>query len=275
MKLTVLVDNNTLIDKYFLGEPGVSYYIEEGSIKILFDTGYSDIYLKNAGKLGIDLKKIDYVVFSHGHLDHTNGITYLDSELSKENNTIKPTIIAHPDTFYPKIFIGEGDIGSVLKENQLKKNFSLKLSKEPIWLTKKLVFLGEIKRDNDFESNQPIGKTTINGIEKDDFVLDDSALVYKSNDGLVIITGCSHSGICNIIDYSKAVCNEDKVVDVIGGLHLLDPSQEQLDSTIDYFKQTTLKQIHACHCTDLNSKIKLSKVLEVKEVGVGLKINYE
>ena len=73
MKLTVLVDNNTFIDEYYFGEPGVSYYIEDGGAKILFDCGYSDVFMANAEKMGIDLGKVDTIVFSHGHNDHTRG----------------------------------------------------------------------------------------------------------------------------------------------------------------------------------------------------------
>lgn len=71
MRLTVLVDNNTLIDRYLIGEPGVSYLIEYDGQKILFDTGYSDVFLKNAQTLKIDLTSIDSIVFSHGHNNHT------------------------------------------------------------------------------------------------------------------------------------------------------------------------------------------------------------
>lgn len=76
MKLKVLVDNNTYIDRYYLGEPAVSYYIEDKDIKILFDTGYSDIFISNSKKMGIDLNNIDKIVISHGQDDHTKGLKY-------------------------------------------------------------------------------------------------------------------------------------------------------------------------------------------------------
>ena len=76
MKLKVLVDNNTYIDQYYLGEPAVSYYIEDEDTKILFDTGYSDIFISNSKKMGIDLNNIDKIVISHGHDDHTKGLKY-------------------------------------------------------------------------------------------------------------------------------------------------------------------------------------------------------
>ena len=77
MQLTVLVDNNTLIDRYYLGEPGVAYYLEDGDVRILFDVGYSDIFLRNAQALGIDLSRLQQVVLSHGHNDHTRGLLWL------------------------------------------------------------------------------------------------------------------------------------------------------------------------------------------------------
>ena len=119
-----------------------------------------------------------------------------------------------------------------------------------------------------------MGKILEAGVEKDDFLFDDSALAYKSPDGLVIITGCSHAGICNIVENAKKVCGDDRVIDVIGGFHLLDPSEEQLQGTITYMKSLHPGSVHACHCTDLNSKIALLKVVDLEEVGVGLTLEY-
>ena len=108
----------------------------------------------------------------------------------------------------------------------------------------------------------------------EDFLIDDSALAYKSPEGLIIITGCSHSGICNIVEYARKVCGDDRVVDIIGGFHLLNPSKEQMNGTIEYMKSMHPASVHACHCTDLNSKIALSSVVNIKEVGVGLILEF-
>jgi len=132
--------------------------------------------------------------------------------------------------------------------------------------------LGQIPRKNNFESLLPFGYK--DGMDCKDDVPEDSALVYKSSRGLVIITGCSHSGICNIIEYAKNVCKEDRVIDIIGGLHLLEPSSKQLEGTLSYLKHLAPECVRACHCTDLQSKIALSNVVDLKEVGVGLTINY-
>jgi 7,8-dihydropterin-6-yl-methyl-4-(beta-D-ribofuranosyl)aminobenzene 5'-phosphate synthase len=106
LSLTVLVDNITLTDRYFTAEPGLSFFLETSGKKILFDTGYSDAFLANAGKMGINLRDLDYVVLSHGHLDHTGGLVPLTSHLTEAKiNSIPhkvPELIAHPRCFYPR-----------------------------------------------------------------------------------------------------------------------------------------------------------------------------
>ncbi|HBM16752.1 MAG TPA: MBL fold metallo-hydrolase [Lentisphaeria bacterium] len=278
MKLNVLIDNNTLIDRYFLGEPGVSYLIQDEDKQILFDTGYSNTFITNARKLNLNLMQSDFIVLSHGHMDHTwglDGLIKLYTEAKIESLPYqKPTLVTHPETFQTKTADGI-DIGCILTESMLHQHFEMKLSKKPFHLTDRLIFLGEIERLNDFENKEPVGKVHFNSKTEDDFLLDDSALAYKGKNGLVIITGCSHSGICNIIQYAKKVCNEDKVIDVIGGFHLMKPSKKQLSGTLDYFKKLKAKEIHACHCVDLTSKISLSKAANLKDVGVGLSLNYK
>ncbi len=278
MKLTVLVDNNTLIDRYLLGEPGVSYLIQEAGKRILFDTGYSDVFMRNAQKMNLSLYDLDHVVISHGHIDHTWGLVplirhYTEAIIEKVPFK-RPMLVAHPETFLHKHY-GQEVIGSLVDERMLNPFFDLNLRKEPFWITDRLVFLGEIPRVNDFENQEPIGKYLDQGIEKDDFVMDDTALAYKSAQGLVIITGCSHAGICNIIEYAQQVCNEHRVADIIGGLHLLNPSPQRLELTKSFLRQTSLKALHACHCTDFNAKSALSEVMGVTEVGAGSVLDFE
>ena len=100
-------------------------------------------------------------------------------------------------------------------------------------------------------------------------------MVYKSSQGLVIITGCSHSGICNIIEYARKICKESRVSDIIGGFHFLKPKKMLLRKTLDYMKQLKPGAVHACHCTDLKSKIALAEVVNLEEVGVGLKSSFQ
>lgn len=276
MKLHVLVDNNTLIDKYYLAEPGFSVLIEEGDIRILFDTGYSDIFLRNAEKMGLNLTHLDYLVLSHSHLDHTWGleplVRYYAELRTAARPFAKPCLVAHSQTFISVVEDDFDELGPLMSKRKMEKHFKLQLTDSPVWLSDRLVFLGQIPRNNDFEALITFGKKE--GSDENDSVIEDSALVYLSEDGLVIITGCSHAGICNIIDYAREVCGENRVNDIIGGLHLQNPSQRQLESTLHFFKDLDLKQIHACHCTDLQSKIALSKVVKINEVGVGLSLEY-
>lgn len=276
MKLKVLVDNNSLIDRYFLAEPGLSFYINDDGHELLFDLGYSDVFLQNSVKMGLDLTKVKDVVISHGHLDHTWGLDpYIRrlNELQFENvGNYRPRLVAHPEAFTSVLGEGSSEFGSLLSADKLSKHFDMHLSAGPVAITPKLTWLGEIPRKFDFENLQTFG--TKEGETQRDIVPDDSALVYKSSEGLVVITGCSHSGICNIVEYAKEVCKESRVFDIIGGLHLINPASKQLEGTLRYLESLGVETIHPCHCTDLSSKIALSTVVKVEEVGVGLKLMY-
>ena len=155
-------------------------------------------------------------------------------------------ILAHPDCFQ-KRFFEEGEyIGMPIELEDLKKITNVILSKELYWILKdKIVFLGEIPRENDFEGNNPVGYLE-NGNK--DYVMDDSAIVVKSEKGLIVISGCSHSGICNIIQYAKKVCKEEKIFAVLGGFHLFEKSIT--DKTIEYFKKQNIENIYSMHCLD-------------------------
>ena len=255
MKLTVLVDNNTFIDEYYLAEPALSFYIECDNKKILFDVGYSDVFLKNAEKMGIDLNLCDYVVLSHGHNDHTGGLQYFNGECP---------IIAHPSCFHKK-YVDDLYIGCPVAIADFKGSI------KSIQLTEHLVYLGQIPRVTDFENTSLLGYECIDNEKKDDYLLDDTALVYQSDDGLFVITGCSHSGICNIIEYAKKVCNDNRIVGVIGGMHLFDVN-DNTNKTIQYLNDCNILDVYPCHCVSLKVKAKMMQTMNVHEVGVGLQI---
>lgn len=264
MKLTVLIDNNTYIDKYYFGEPALSFYIEDDESKILFDTGYSGMFIKNAHDLNIDLDSVTAIAISHGHNDHTGGLFYL----AAENKIAGKNIIAHPNAFDRKYCDGE-EIGSILSLEELKKLCKVTLTKEPVRISPNITFLGEIPAYNDFETRKAIGTVSAEDKEQPDYIIEDTALVYNSGGGLFIITGCSHNGICSIIEHAKKVCSEEKVIGVIGGFHLFDVS-DQLKKTIEYFLRNKISRLYPCHCVSFAAKAEIHKFIPVEEVGVGL-----
>lgn len=278
--ITVLVDNHTFTDRYLAGEPGLSIFLEADGKRILFDLGFSDLFLRNAATMGIDLHDLETIVLSHGHLDHTGGLVPLMHHLVQA--TIEkvpcryPALVAHPYCFYPRPKPPLPDIGSILSLDRVSRFFPVTATREPHWITGNLVFLGEIEHRFGFEAESPGTRKIVmpDGSEMPDRLLDDSALAYRSDRGLVVITGCSHAGICNIIEQAKKVCGDDRIVDVIGGLHLLSPTKEELEGTIAYLSGLGLEALHACHCTSLAAKIAIAAKCPLQETGVGLKIGY-
>ena len=276
MKLHILVDNHTLIDRYFRAEPGFSLLIEHQGTRLLFDTGYSDLFLANAEKMGLPLSHLDFLVLSHSHLDHTWGldpfIRYLTQRQIEGLPFQRPRLVGHPGIFNS---VGIGDlpeIGCLVSRKKTGRHMDLALSKTPMELAPGLFFLGQIPRENDFEGRSPIGQLAKGA--GPDLVMEDSGLALKTDRGLVIITGCAHAGICNTICHAMRVCGDQRVVDVIGGFHLLDPNPVVLKKTVDFFRDLAPQAVHACHCTDLASKIALASAVTVREVGVGLSLEY-
>ncbi len=279
LSLRVLVDNATLTDRFLAGEPALSFYLECGGKKILFDTGYSGQFYKNAGKMGIDLLDLDYVVLSHGHIDHTGGLPFLlrslmEAAVEKQPHRI-PEIIAHPHCFFPRPVPGPGDIGTPVDAEMLSRWCTVTTSRNLVRLTGDLVFLGEIDRVTDVVPDRGKKRTLVtpSGPEPDR-LLDDSALAYISDMGLVVITGCSHAGIPNLIEHARKVTGENRIRDVIGGFHLMENDRATIDATVAYLRKVRPAMLHPCHCTSLAAKIALAAVAPVSEVGVGLMLTY-
>lgn len=256
MFITVLTEN--VAGGNFLAEHGFSYLIELDEEQILFDTGHSDVFLENAKKLGIDIQsEVEKVVLSHGHWDHGDGLKWLKNK----------TVITHPEVFMPRFRkTDHSSVGLSFSKKELKNHHTLYESKEPFQLTKNLFYLGEIPRLNNFES-----QTTPFEFEnrEDDFIPDDSALVAVKNDELIIITACSHSGICNICDYAKLATGISKIKAVIGGFHLK-TQNKQTKETVAYFKQNRVKTLLPSHCTDLPALALFYQEFSITQVKTGM-----
>ena len=266
MKLTVLVDNNTYIDQYYAGEPAVSYYIEIDDLKILFDTGYSHFFIKNAVSMGIDLNAVTHIVLSHGHNDHSRGLKYLPEQYALPN----ARLVAHPLCFRPKYYENEY-IGAPFSLEEINRLFCYQPAEAPVFLSENCIFLGQIPELYSFEKRKAIGTTIIDGAEREDLCLDDSALVCRTDQGLFIVTGCSHSGICSITDHARKVCQDQRITGIIGGFHLFD-TDSKLEETIRFLSDLSPDMLYPCHCVSLKAKAQMLKHMDIEEVGVGLTI---
>ena len=259
MKLSVLTENTA--SAYFIAEFGLSYFIEYDGKNILFDTGHTDVFLKNAKKLKIDINKTDLIVLSHGHWDHGNGLKYLENK----------KLLCHPEVFkkrYSKI--DQHYIGLELGYEELNAKFKLILSSEPYHITDNILFLGEIPRINDFESQTT---SYVDSNNDADFVPDDSALAIVIKDELIVITGCSHSGICNIVEYAKETTGIKNIKTVMGGFHLKE-NDIQTKRTIQYLKEQKINNILPSHCTQLPALAAFYDEFEIKQVQTGMVFHF-
>lgn len=272
LELTILVENSTKIDLYLAGEPGLSVWLECCGRKILFDTGYSGLFLQNAAQLGVDVSQMDMLVYSHGHNDHTWGTHALVEYLDKKNAARAPALLAHPRVFENKRAQGHL-IGAVMREEALSAFFDVVLSAEPLEIEPELWWLGEIPAS--VTPRRASGTICGASDVTPDLCVDDSALAYRGRDGLVIITGCSHSGICNIVAHAKSVTGETRVADIIGGFHLLDASAEELQEVTAYLSAAGVSTMHPCHCTDFKAKMALAAAFDVREAYTGLRLKYK
>lgn len=277
MILRLLVENNSLYDTFFHAEHGFSAYIEDEGKKILYDTGYSNAFIKNAEQMGIDLTQIDYLVLSHGHYDHSGGVKHLIEYYETKGLKRKPVLMsASPDILLLKYnFEVNKNTGFNMELSTLEKYFDVRFVSGPYNLTTNLIYLGAPERTNTFECKIPQNKKLKNGEYVDDFVDEDTELVYRhKNNEISVITGCSHSGICNIMSYAKKITGIDKINSVIGGLHLQKPSDELINSTLDYVRKANIKNFYACHDTDFECRLALASVANIKETGVSLTLEW-
>ena len=260
MKLTILTENTA--GGKFKAEHGLSYLIEYDEQKILFDTGHSNLFIKNASQLGIDIHSaVDTVVLSHGHWDHGDGLRYIENK----------TLITHPGAFIKRYRRnGQQNIGLALSKDELSEKFNVITSENPYQITPNIIFLGSIPRENNFEAQST---SFVDGNKTDDFVPDDSALAIKYNEELVLISGCAHAGICNTIEYAKKVTGLNRIKAVIGGFHLKS-NNLQTHKTIDYLKSNPVDLLYPSHCTELPALAAFYDAFQIEQLKTGMTLNF-
>ncbi len=254
MRVAVLTDNHA--GSHTMAEHGLSYLIEHDGKRILFDTGQSDLFLRNAERMNTVIEKTDLIVLSHGHFDHGNGLSFLDGH----------ELLCHPGCFVKRYRRKDNQsIGLQNTREELSARFRLITSHDPCKIAENIYFLGGIPRASGFESQS----TTF--ILKDgspDYVMDDSAVAFILPQGLFVVTGCGHSGIVNTLEHAKKVCGSEVIYGVMGGFHLKE-QDTQLRETISYLKDNRVRHIMPSHCTGLPALSSFYENFRMPQVSTG------
>jgi 7,8-dihydropterin-6-yl-methyl-4-(beta-D-ribofuranosyl)aminobenzene 5'-phosphate synthase len=275
MKVTVLVENtiDKSSSKSVASEHGLSLYIEFAGKKILFDVGHSNLLIKNAIKLGIDLAKVDYVFISHGHSDHGGGLKYFFDI----NKTAK--VYIHQlalKNHYAKIF-GWIPFYVGLDQHVMKANKErLMLIEKDLILSDEMIILeGYSSFFPQPEANKQLYEKSDKQYAPDSF-RHEIVLLLKESDGAVLFTGCSHSGIVNMVTSVMQRYENIKLKAIFGGFHTYNPMNRKSESN-DYVGMIAdqLSEIDATyytgHCTGKSSFLRMKEKLgeKIKPMNTG------
>ena len=252
MKLTITtLSENTAGAPTLLAEWGLSILIETDTTSILLDTGQGISASHNAGLLKVDLSKVDRIVISHGHSDHTGGLREILRQIGKEVE-----IIAHPDIWATKYARRQGQpdryIGIPFQRQELEGLGALFiLTTKPVNIADGIMTTGEITMVTEFEQIEPY-LIVKDGTEfKPDSLRDDMGLIISTELGLVIVLGCAHRGIINTLYHAQQLTGMKAIYMVIGGCHLIGADQDRTALTIAALRELGVQRISVSHCTGL------------------------
>jgi len=266
LQITVLVEDSVSMWKAdLIAKHGISLLIEASvagtTSRILMDAGPPpDIALKNADIIGVDMRKVDGIVISHGHYDHTGALL----EILKRIGAAVP-VVAHPKAFRPK-FVYKPNlkfIGSAFDQSSVKANgATLLLARNSVKITDGVMTSGEIARDSGFEKTEGFFTVEDDCLIEDPMV-DDQALFIKVKDqGLVVITGCAHSGIINTVRHAQKITGVKEVYALVGGFHLAEADDKRIQASINELVRINPKSIYPGHCTGSKAIHELSNILQ-------------
>ncbi|NMB41501.1 MAG: MBL fold metallo-hydrolase [Firmicutes bacterium] len=258
IKITTLCENSAPYPSDgVLGEHGLSMLLEIGNKKILFDTGAGFTLLQNAKTLNIDLAKIDKVVLSHGHYDHTGGLKDL-------LQITGPTpVYAHPDVFQNKYHLQKGKeprkIGIPWPKEELESlGAKFHLTRDPQEIEKGVIITGEIPRIESEEGEKgDLFYKNPDGSFAEDILRDDQAIILEGSSGTIVLLGCAHAGLINTLRYASKLTGKSKIYACYGGMHLVNASAKRLDYTVRELKSFDIQKLAPCHCTGFKASCTL------------------
>jgi len=249
-----------------LAEHGLSLFIQvyhgERVFRVLLDTGLTETgTLYNMAHLDLPLDKTDYLVLSHGHFDHFGALYKVYGD-----GVVPPTapFLCHPWAFYQRGVRRDGRLFPFPRLDRDKlKGMGVRIEEKegPTLLKDFLLVTGQIPRETNFEIGFPMGYVEIGGEVQQDALLDDQALVaHVKGKGLVVISGCGHSGIINTVNYAKKLTGVEKIYAVIGGFHLSGPVYEPyIGRTVEEMKALDPTLLVPTHCTGFEAEMTFAR----------------
>lgn len=247
LKITTLIENNPGEHKALIHEHGLSFFIETDDASILFDTGQSGAFLANAGLLNIDLGRLDSVVISHGHYDHSGGFRALTQI------TTKFSLFLGQGFFHEKYGFRNNScefLGNSFDQAFVSNlGIHLRFVDEPVLeIAPGIFILSGFERIHEDETINPRFMILQDGKLCPDRFDDEIALAIDSPKGLIVLLGCSHPGMKNILDAAVRLTGRP-VYAVLGGSHLVEASIAGLEVSLDYLQKETLGIVGLSHCT--------------------------
>lgn len=249
-----------------IGEWGFAALVEADGRRILFDTGNRrDTVLINAKELGVELDTITDVVLSHHHDDHVGGLVALRESVVGRAPGALATVHVGAGIFAPRR-IGEREVNSMpaIRAAFERTGGVVVVHDGPAEIAPGVWLTGPVPRVHP-ERNWSGSRTIEQGGRwVEDTLIEDQSLVFDTERGLVVLSGCGHAGIVNTVEYARAAIREAPIHAAIGGFHLLAASDEQLAWTADRLAEAGLGQLYGGHCTGLEAVYRLRALLGLR-----------
>ena len=251
---------STMLAERGIGEWGFAALVEVDGRRILFDTGaYPDTVLRNARELRVDLAGVTDVILSHNHRDHTGGLLHLRRELAKENPAALSRAHVAEGIFWsrPRRTNEEGNSMIAVKPLYEATGANFVEHKEPIQLYPGVWLTGPVARTHSEQKGAGWGPVQTPKGPVEDYLPEDMSLVFDTDKGLVLLSGCGHAGLINTLEHERNHIRRAPTYAAIGGFHLFNFDDSKLDWTGDKLRELGIRHFLGGHCTGIEAVYRL------------------